>query len=195
MTDKQVLYKVEKNIEEIMGLLNIPRTSSTEGTPHRIAKMWCDEIFKNRNNYNIGEELNSKIKVFPNESPNTNLVVVKDIPFTSTCEHHFMPFMGKVSVGYVPDETIIGLSKIPRVVKYFSKKPQLQERLTSEIGNYLLEVLNPQALFVEVEADHTCVLCRGAESPCTTHTSYKMFKEGFLRVNESYEDFLKRLRG
>lgn len=192
MTDKYVLSEVEAKIGEIMELLEIPCTPSTEGTPHRIAKMWCNEIFKNRNNANIEEELISKIKLFPNEYHNTDLIVVKDIPFTSTCEHHFMPFIGKVSIGYVPRDVVVGLSKIPRVVKYFSKKPQLQEQFTSEIGTFLLDFLKPYALFVEVEADHTCVLCRGAESPCSTHTSFKWYEEGYF---EAYEDFLRRLRG
>lgn len=176
--------QIKGHLEAIMGILELPYTESNKDTPLRVAKMWCNELFLNRNNNNI-EELDAKMKVFPNEYE-SGMVIVKDIPFNSICEHHWLPFSGKVTVGYVPCETVIGLSKIPRVVKFFSKKPQLQEQLTSEIGCYLWELLNPNALFVEVEATHQCVKCRGAESDCSTRTLFKKYHDGF---KDSYEDF------
>lgn len=184
-------YKVEKikeHIEAIMEILEIPITESNEGTPLRVAKMYCNELFANRNNHNI-EELNSKMKTFPNNYCN-DLIIVKDIDFDSICEHHWLPFSGKVTVGYVPRDRVIGLSKIPRVVKYFSKKPQLQEQLTKEIGEYLYKLLEPNALFVEIEATHQCVKCRGAESDCSTHTMFKIMEEGLERY---YQDFKDRM--
>ena len=106
-----------------------------------------------------------------------------------------MPFIDKATVGYVPDKRIVGLSKIPRVVKYYSKRPQLQEQLTTEIGDYLFNLLQPKAVFVEVTAMHTCVLCRGAESDCETTTSYRRYWGESEPDNEWYEDFKTRMRG
>lgn len=180
---------IEEHLEAIMDLLEIERTPSNEGTPKRVAKMWVDELFANRNNDNL-EELKAKMKVFPNEYYN-DIVIVKDIDFNSVCEHHWLPFSGKVTVAYIPNEKVIGLSKIPRVVKYFSQKPQLQEQLTREIGDFLAELLDPLAIYVEVEATHQCVKCRGAESDCSTKTSYS--KDPFDSFNYSY--FKDRLRG
>ena len=170
MIDNKV-EDVKKHVSAIMDILGIERNPSNENTDLRIAKMYCNELFKNRNNANL-EELNSRMKVFPNEGTVTP-ITVSEIEFNSTCEHHWLPFMGLVSVTYIPDETIIGLSKIPRVVKYFSKRPQLQERLTNDIGGYLVSILKPKYLKVEIVATHTCVMCRGAESKCKTGTMFE----------------------
>lgn len=170
MIDNKV-EEVKKHIEAIMDILGIEKTQSTENTPLRVAKMYCNELFKNRNGANM-EELNSHMKVFPNEGVTTP-ITVSDIEFSSVCEHHWLPFMGIVSVSYVPDKTIVGLSKIPRVVKYFSQRPQLQERLTKDIGEYLVNLLQPKSLIVGIKSTHTCVMCRGAESSCSTTTTYE----------------------
>ena len=188
MIDNKV-EKIKEHVEAIMEVLELPITESNKNTPLRVAKMWCNELFVNRNNRNI-EDLKDRMKVFPNEYIKNEMVIVKDIDFNSICEHHWLPFSGKVTVGYVPNMTVIGLSKIPRVVKYFSQKPQLQEQLTVEIGNFLQELLDPCAIFVEVEATHQCVKCRGAESDCSTKTYYKMTHEGY---EYSYEEFKARM--
>ena len=133
--------------------------------------MYVHEVFKNIDKRKI-EDLDLSMKLFDNEGTNRP-ITVKNIPFSSMCEHHWLPFMGEVSVTYIPNEKIIGLSKIPRVVKFFSKKPQLQERLTDEIGLYLVHLLKPRYLKVSMTATHTCVLCRGAESPAETETEYR----------------------
>ncbi len=173
MIDNKV-EEIKKHIEAIADILGIEKTESNENTPLRVAKMYCNELFANRNNNNI-EELNSRMKLFSCE--NSGSILVRDIKFSSVCEHHWMPFMGVASVEYQPNEKIIGLSKIPRVVKYFSKKPQLQERLTKEIGEYLVQLLKPKSLKVTLTATHTCVMCRGAESDCNT-TTYFTYMEG-----------------
>ena len=102
---------------------------------------------------------------------------MKDIEFNSTCEHHWLPFSGKVTVAYVPDKVVIGLSKIPRVVKYFSKQPTLQEKLGKDIGEYLFKKLQPLCIMVFITSTHSCVKCRGAESDCSTITRYSKWDE------------------
>lgn len=188
MTNQERIELIAGHISDIMDLLEIQRTPSNKDTDKRVAKMWCNELFLNRNNNNL-EELKSRMKTFPNEYE-SDMVIVRDINFDSICEHHWLPFSGKVTVGYVPNDTVIGLSKIPRVVRYFSKKPQLQEQLTTEIGEFLYNLLEPHALFVEVEATHQCVKCRGAESNCSTRTYYKRTNKGF---EDSYKEFKDRM--
>ena len=161
-----LIEEIAVHISAISSLLGIEVTDSNKDTPVRVAKMYCNELFKSRNNEGK-EELDSKMAVFPAES---NDPVTVEVPFYSMCEHHWLPFFGTVSVTYVPDKTIIGLSKIPRVIEYFSKKPQLQERFTTEIGEYLVSVIDPKYLSVRVVAEHTCVSMRGAKSPCKTST-------------------------
>jgi GTP cyclohydrolase I len=168
--EKSLVEQVADHISAISSLLGIKVTESNKDTPNRVAKMYCNELFRNREGANLSE-LDSKMKLFPNEGVHEP-VVVSDIPFWSTCDHHWLPFGGTVTVSYIPGDSIIGLSKIPRVVKYFSKRPQLQERLTQDIGKYLVGVLHPKELWVGVTATHTCVMCRGAESSCSTTSSY-----------------------
>lgn len=170
MIDNKV-EEIKKHVEAISEILGIEKTESNENTPLRVAKMYCNELFKNRNNNNI-EDLNSRMKLFDCESEVTEPIVMSGIKFYSVCEHHWLPFFGECTVTYVPGDKIIGLSKIPRVVKYFSQKPQLQERLTAEIGWYLYRLLNPKYIKVEMSAKHCCVMCRGAESECETHTQF-----------------------
>ena len=169
MTDKELVKEIAGHISAISSLLGFPVTESNKDTPLRVAKMYCNELFRNRNNRHL-DELNAKMKVFPAENHNP---VSVEVPVNSSCEHHWLPFMGNVVVTYVPKDKIIGLSKIPRVVDYFSKKPQLQERLTTEIGEYLVSVIDPEYLSVRMVATHTCVSIRGAKSPCKTTTVYE----------------------
>lgn len=179
---------IEKHIKDIMELIGIEVNESTEGTPKRVAKMFVNELFVNVNNETI-DDLDNSMKVFPNNG-GSDLILLKDIPFYSTCEHHLMPFSGKVAVGYVPNKQIIGLSKIPRVVKYFSKKPQLQERLTQEICDYLAGVLEPLALYVKIyDTTHTCVTARGIETECSTDSivtyGSRLYRDEFLNSLKS----------
>lgn len=175
MIDNKV-EEIKKHIEAISDILGFEKTDSNENTPLRVAKMYCNELFKNRNNDNI-EELNSQMKLFDYVPVGvTQPIVMSGIEFHSTCEHHWLPFMGIAEVAYKPTNKIIGLSKIPRVVKYFSQKPQLQEKLTNEIGEYLFNLLQPEWIKVKLIATHTCVMCRGAESDCETETSYVRYK-------------------
>jgi len=109
---------IKDHIAAIMEILEIPETDSNRNTPLRVAKMWCNELFANRNDAHMAE-LKATMKTFPNLY-DSGMVIVRDIPFNSICEHHWLPFSGVVTVGYVPSITIVCLSKISRVVRYFS---------------------------------------------------------------------------
>lgn len=189
MIDNKV-EQIKEHMTEIMNILGIGVNESTKATPLRVAKMYANELFRNRNNNNLAE-LDSSMKVFPNVDKIDDLVIVEKIDFHSTCEHHFLPFSGIVNVGYVPSDNIIGLSKIPRVVKYFSKKPQLQERLVKEIAEYLIKLLNPKYIIVEAIATHDCVMCRGIESTCVTSTVFKEWEKD-INLEDYTSEFLMR---
>lgn len=186
MTKEEKIIAIQHHVESIMSILGVERNNSTVGTPSRVAKMYVNEVFKNVNNGNI-EELNDSMTCFNKNFDGNELVIVKDIPFYSMCEHHLMPFSGKITVGYVPNTKIIGLSKIPRVVKYFSKKPQLQERLVNEIADYLQGLLGSDALFVlATDTIHTCVSARGIETYCETDTIACRGEEQYQFKSEFY---------
>lgn len=186
MTKEEKIIAIQHHVESIMSILGVERNNSTVGTPSRVAKMYVNEVFKNVNNENI-EELNDSMTCFNKNFDGNELVIVKDIPFYSMCEHHLMPFSGKITVGYVPNTKIIGLSKIPRVVKYFSKKPQLQERLVNEIADYLQGLLGSDALFVlATDTIHTCVSARGIETYCETDTIACRGEEQYQFKGEFY---------
>lgn len=162
---------IAEHMNAVLRYLGVESTPSTEETGLRIAKMYVNEVFKNINDENL-EELNAKIKLFPNEQQGmSELIIFKKIHFHSMCEHHFMPFEGDMYIAYLPKEKIVGLSKVPRVVEYFSKRPQLQERLVNDVANYLYEKLDPALLFVlATDVVHTCVTARGVETYCEVET-------------------------
>lgn len=178
---------IKYHFEEIMRILDLPITESNRNTPLRISKMYANEVFKHRNNYGL-DDLLASMKLFPIDNDGEReMVIMRDIKFNSMCEHHFMPFSGIVNVGYVPEDTVIGLSKIPRAVKFFSKKPQLQERLVNEIADFLFEIIQPKLLIVDAIATHTCVGCRGIETPCDTITfAYRGSKEAKMDSIRTY---------
>lgn len=127
-------------------------------TPARVSAM-CEEIFAG-----LSEEPKKYLKVF-DEHDNDEMVVVRDIPFYSICEHHLVPFFGKAHIAYIPGNgKVIGLSKLARIVNSFAKKPQLQERLTAQIADFLFEELDPKGVAVFMEAEHLCMTMRGARA-------------------------------
>jgi GTP cyclohydrolase I len=170
MNEQDRLYNVESCVHQMMRDLNITISDDNKDTPKRIAKMLMYEVFAN-----VGKsirELDDKMTLF--KAPNKNKVVVKGIKFTSICEHHWLPFTGYADIEYIPKAQIIGLSKIPRVVKWFSKMPQVQERLTEQIGKYLVDVINPSYLKVTLrDVRHSCVEARGIETECSTDTVFE----------------------
>jgi GTP cyclohydrolase I len=151
--------RIEAAVKEI--LIAIGEDPDREGlaeTPSRVANMYA-EIFAG-----IDDDASRHLKIF-NESKNEELVIVRDIPLFSMCEHHLIPFMGRAHIAYIPcDGRIIGLSKLARIVECFSKRPQLQERLTAQIADFLFDNLNPRGVAVVIEAEHLCMTMRGARA-------------------------------
>ena len=127
-------------------------------TPERVARM-CEEIFGGLDE-DPGEHLSRQ---FP--APDSELVIEKDIIFYSTCEHHLMPFFGKVHIGYIPSGMVAGLSKLPRTVEVFARRPQLQEHMTGQIADAVEKYLNAKGVMVVIEAEHTCMTMRGVKKP------------------------------
>ncbi len=154
--DKQ---RIENAVREILSAIGEdPDREGLQETPKRVANMYA-EIFAG-----MEDDPKRYLKIF-NESNNDEMVVVRDIPMYSMCEHHLLPFVGKAHIAYIPsDGKVIGLSKLARIVDSFSKKPQLQERLTSQIADFLEENLSPKGIAVVIEAEHLCMTMRGARA-------------------------------
>ncbi|MGB2079260.1 MAG: GTP cyclohydrolase I FolE [Vibrio sp.] len=175
MDSEQKKQKIEAHMREILQLLSLDLTDdSLEQTPHRIAKMYVNEIFSGLDYANF-----PKITVIENKMACSEMVRVKDITLTSTCEHHFVTIDGKVAVAYIPRSKIIGLSKINRIVRFFGQRPQVQERLTQQILVALQTLLDTDDVAVRVDAVHFCVKSRGvmdATSETTTTALGGIFK-------------------
>nr|WP_303859891.1 GTP cyclohydrolase I FolE [Alkalibaculum bacchi] len=156
--DKKKIEDAVRQILEAIG--EDPDREGLIETPKRIAKMY-EEIFSGLEQ-DPGAHLE---KIFPGEN-HEELVLIKDIPFYSMCEHHLVPFFGKAHVGYLPkDGKLTGLSKLARVVETLSKRPQLQERLTSSVADIIMEKLKPYGVIVVIEAEHMCMTMRGVKKP------------------------------
>jgi GTP cyclohydrolase I len=161
------ISKIEKHFTEIMKLLDLDVTDeSIKDTPKRVAKMYFNEVFSSLHNKP------PKITTFPNKGYD-QILVEKNITINSYCEHHFVPFVGTCHIAYLPGSRVIGLSKLIRVAQYFSYKPQLQERLTTEIAEYLIKVLKTEDVAVIINCQHFCCKVRGAkDANSSTVTSY-----------------------
>ena len=157
MVDKE---KVRKLIYELLiALGEDPNRSGLSDTPRRVADMF-EELCGG-----IDEDVKKHVKIFTDESHYDEVILVKDIPFSSTCEHHLLPFFGVVHIAYIPSMgRIIGLSKLSRIVNSFSKRLQVQEKLTSEIVDFINTELKPHGVAVAIEAEHTCMTVRGARA-------------------------------
>ena len=167
--------RIEKAIREILiGIGEDPERPGIKDTPRRVARMY-EELFSG-----LDSNPAECIQVMPEE--HDEIILVRDIPFYSICEHHLIPFHGKAHVAYIPDGSITGLSKIARVVDTAAKKPQLQERLTGEIADVINSTLNPKGVMVIIEAEHLCMTMRGVRKPgAITITSVV---RGLFRTNQ-----------
>jgi GTP cyclohydrolase I len=156
--DKEKIQRAVRDILEAIG--EDPDREGLKDTPARIARMY-EEIFSG-----INENPKDHLKIYFQEEKYEELVLVKDIPFYSTCEHHLVPFFGKAHVAYLPKGgRLCGLSKLARTVETVAKRPQLQERITATIADSLMEALSPYGVVVVVEAEHMCMTMRGVKKP------------------------------
>ncbi|MFN7014134.1 MAG: GTP cyclohydrolase I FolE [Bacteroidia bacterium] len=170
LSDKEKIEIIEHHFREIMLTLGLDLTDdSLKGTPRRVAKMYVQEVFSGLN-----PENKPKVALFENKYQYKEMLVEKDIMLHSFCEHHFVPIIGKAHVAYISNGNVIGLSKINRIVQYFAKRPQVQERLTLQIANEIKKVLKTDDVAVLIDAKHMCVSIRGIEdvSSSTVTASY-----------------------
>jgi GTP cyclohydrolase I len=159
LSDAEKIDLIADNFRQIMETLGLDLTDdSLSGTPYRVAKMYVEEIFSGLNPDN-----QPKVALFENKYQYNQMLVEKNITLQSMCEHHFVPIIGVAHVAYISSGSVIGLSKINRIVRYFAKRPQVQERLTMEIADYLCEVLRTDDVAVIIDAKHYCVSMRGVE--------------------------------
>jgi len=164
LTDDEKIKLIERNFREIMYTLGLDLTDdSLSGTPHRVAKMFVKEIFSGLNPAN-----EPKIALFENKYSYNEMLVEKNITVHSMCEHHFLPIVGKAHVAYMSNGSVIGLSKLNRVVRHFARRPQVQERLTREIADHLTQALGTEDVAVIIDAKHFCVSMRGIEDTASS---------------------------
>lgn len=154
-------------------------------TPDRVARMYA-EIF-------AGMHEDAKVHLTRTFKADTSdMVIEKDISFYSTCEHHLMPFFGKVHIAYIPDDKVVGISKLARTVEVYARRPQLQEQLTSQIADAIEKNLNPLGIMVVIEAEHTCMTMRGVKKP-GTKTVTMVAKGAFLEDKTLQDRFFQLL--
>lgn len=169
ISDEEKKEKISFLFSEIMNVMGLDLTDdSLKGTPERVAKMYIDEIFSGLNPAN-----KPKIALFDNKYLYNQMLVEKNITFYSNCEHHFVPIIGKAHVAYISSGKVIGLSKLNRIVQYYAKRPQVQERLTNQIAEELKSALQTENIAVIIDAKHLCVSSRGIkDETSSTVTSY-----------------------
>jgi GTP cyclohydrolase I len=184
LSDEEKMDIIAGHFKEIMLTLGLDLTDdSLKGTPKRVAKMYVQEIFSGLDPKNL-----PKVALFDNKYKYNEMLVEKNITFYSNCEHHFVPIIGKAHVAYISGGKVIGLSKINRIVQHFAKRPQVQERLTVQIANYLKEVLETEDVAIVIDAAHMCVSSRGIKDQ-TSSTVTSHFG-GAFRSEQKKNEFL-----
>ena len=182
--DEEKLELVEHHFTQIMEILGLDLTDdSLKGTPKRVAKMYVKELFSGLN-----PENKPSATLFENKYDYNQMLVEKGVIFHTVCEHHFLPIIGKANVAYIANGQVIGLSKINRLVRYYARRPQVQERLTKQIVQGLKEALGTEHVGVVIEAKHMCVSARGVEDITSTTTTAE-FAGDFLK-EEVQKQFL-----
>ena len=185
MIDKAKIEKAVASIIEAIG--ENPKREGLVGTPRRIAEMYA-EVFGG-----IYEDPGEELRVGFEEG-HQEMVILKDIPFYSMCEHHFLPFHGLAHVGYIPSGRVVGASKIGRVVEILARRPQLQERLTTQIANTIVSVLEPKGVAVVIQAEHLCMTMRGVKKPGSNIITSAM--RGLFQKNPlTRSEFLSLVQG
>ena len=185
LTDAEKIERIAHHFREIMHTLGLDLTDdSLQGTPHRVAKMYVNEVFRGLNPDN-----KPHAKLFENRYAYNQMLVERDITIYSYCEHHFVPIIGKAHVAYIPDKNVVGLSKLNRIVQYFAKRPQVQERLTMQIADELKQVLRTPNVAVYIEADHLCVMSRGVNDVGSSTVTTEF--AGLFQEDKYRQEFLQ----
>ena len=185
VSDEQKMEQIEAKFKDILDILGLDlNDDSLSGTPRRVAKMYVKEIFKGLSSENM-----PKLSAFENKYKYGQMLVEKDISVFSTCEHHFLPIIGKAQVAYISTGKVIGLSKINRIVDYFARRPQVQERLTVQILNAMKIALDTEDVAVIVDAKHMCLVSRGIKD-ITSSTLTSEYSGKFLD-EEVRKEFLR----
>ncbi|MFM2228371.1 MAG: cyclohydrolase FolE [Bacteroidota bacterium] len=185
LSDEEKIEQIEEKFRDIMNIMGLDLTDdSLQGTPHRVAKMYIKEIFSGLN-----PENKPSVKLFENKYQYKEMLVERNITFYSNCEHHFVPIIGKAHVAYISNGKVIGLSKLNRIVQYFAKRPQVQERLTIQIAEELKRVMETEDVAVLIDAVHLCVSSRGVQdfNSATVTSSYS----GAFDNEATRNEFLK----
>jgi len=179
---------IAKNVRQILEQFNLDlEEANLIDTDRRVAKMYL-EIFQG-----LEADSEPKVTTFPNEEGYEHMVMEKEIPFYSVCSHHLVPFYGHAHIAYIPGDKIIGLSKFARILEFYARRPQLQERLTEQVVEYLMKHLNPKGAMIVIEARHLCVEMRGVKKPgAVTVTSALRGLFHHRPVREEFLDLLKK---
>jgi GTP cyclohydrolase I len=187
LTDEEKIRTISFHFREIMNTLGLDLTDdSLNGTPRRVAKMYVKEIFRGLDPKNKPE-----VALFENKYKYSQMLVEKNITLYSSCEHHFVPIIGKAHVAYISSGKVIGLSKLNRIVQYYAQRPQVQERLTMQIANELKSVLETGDVAVVIDAVHLCVSSRGIKD-VNSSTVTAEYSGAFLEKDRK-EEFLSYL--
>lgn len=186
--DDELIARIAPHVEAILDALGVDRSDpNLHATPQRVAAMFL-EMF-----HGLKEGAEPSVTVFPNEEGYSAMVMERDIPFYSMCAHHLVPFYGHAHIAYIPGKHIVGLSKIPRILEFYAKRPQIQERLTEQVADYLWQRLEPLGVMVVIEARHLCMEMRGVKKPGTlTVTSAIRGAFENAKVREEFLGFLNR---
>tara|TARA_B110000503_G_scaffold14126_1_gene19279 strand:+ start:959 stop:1630 length:672 start_codon:yes stop_codon:yes gene_type:complete len=188
LSNEDKIAQIAEKFEDIMLLLGLDlKDDSLSGTPLRVAKMYVNDAFSGLNPLN-----KPKMKLFENKYEYKEMLIEKNIKVHSHCEHHFVPIIGKCHVAYFPGDKVVGLSKLNRIVRHFAKRPQVQERLTRQIAEALMEGLQTEHVAVYLEADHMCVKTRGVEDDHSS-TVTMAFHGNFNNVDAKHS-FLESFR-
>ncbi len=187
-SDEEKIAAIAGHFEAIMRELGLDLTDdSLAGTPHRVAKMYVQEWFKGLDPKNRPE-----VRMFENRYEYHQMLVERDITLFSCCEHHFVPIIGKAHVAYLPGANVVGLSKLNRVVQYYARRPQVQERLTRQIAEELKQCLDTDDVAILIEADHLCVMSRGVND--TSSSTLTSEYSGRFASDESLRrEFLRQI--
>lgn len=189
LSSEEKIEKIQKHFADIMQILGLDLTDdSLSDTPKRVAKMYVNEIFGGLNPNHF-----PKITVIENKMQYDQMVCVQNIEVISFCEHHFQPIDGYATVAYIPKNKVIGLSKINRIVEFFAKRPQVQERLTKQIADCLQYILETEDIAVHINARHYCVKARGIQDSNSSTTTTDLRGE-FKNSGDTRTEFLKQCR-